>query len=272
MTRRLLSAVLGSAIATACDQHVAQRGVLIDHLGVIKERIGPSPPGLAASEGYVSDKSAARSKHADVIGGAEPELLKQLEGNQGLEVLDSAGQRVTTLKTAGYLTDFGAVHASRPDKFDVVLYVYPSTPERGGTFSIVSLPSEQTVATWYIHPPTDRFAVGPWKGQEALFYLQGETLVVRSPLGPVLAQPEVPGGHVLGRVIEVLALADHTVVLSSGDGYTQYHMVSVFDRQGQLRFQEIERENAFRLEAPEAATDEQSWAVWTFSHRWRYRW
>ena len=266
-------AIVATAVTmlSSCAQSIARQGVVLNQLGVTKEHVGPSNAGVA-TEGYVSRKSAARFKHADVTDGPEVETLKQLEGLRGVEVFDSSGRLLTTLETKHYLTDFGAIHASRADKLDVVLYVYPSTPDRGGTFSVVSLPSRTTVATWDIHPATDRFAVGRWKDQEALFYLQEDALVVRSPFGEELERLDVPGGRAFFRVVQVMTIAGgQTVVLASGDGYTRYHMVSVFDAQGQLTFHEIDKENAYRLESPETDASSDSWTVSTRSSRWRYR-
>ena len=144
-----------------------------------------------------------RFEYADVVGDPEPEVLKQVRGGKALQVSDRGGRILTTLAPGYYVTDFGAIHASRPDKNDVVLYLYPTTPERAGTFSIVALPDEKTIATWDVHPATAWFAVGPWKGREAL--------------------------------------------------------------------QEMERENAYRIDDVEGGANGSSWTVSTFSGRWRYR-
>lgn len=272
-----LALVAALTMAASCAQSIARQGVLLNQLGVSKANIGSSPEGLT-TESYVSATRAERVKYADLAGGPELETLRQLEAGRGLEVLDSSGRLLATVKAAHYLTDFGVIHASQSHKPDLVFYGYPSTPDRSGTFSILAFPSQTMVATWDINPATDWFAVGVWKNEEALFYLQGDMLVVRSPFGREVRRLDVPGGRAFARVVQVMTLSDgHTVVLASGDGYTRYHMVSVFDDEGQLKFHEIGKKNAYRLEAP-GPTDtssvwrssDGSWTVWTQSDRWRY--
>jgi hypothetical protein len=262
----VINATMSVLLGISCGARIAQQGVLVNHLDLSRSSAGESPADIA-QEGYIG-RTAARFKWADVIGDDAPELLWQLERGAGIEVRDAGGRTLAILETPHYLTDFGAVLASRPDKSDVVLYTYPATPERGGRFTIIAMSDRHIVATWDVYPATEWFAVGQWHGREALFYLQRDVLTVRAADGRLLAEVTLPGAETFSRVVQVRTTSDgHLAVLISGDGYTPYHMMALLNTEDRLAYQEIARENAYRLEVDEQA---HVLEVWTKSRRWRY--
>lgn len=256
--------LLTAGVAIGCGETPARVGVLLNAVGLQKTDAGRSPTDLP-SRGYLPS-SYVRVKHADVAGDSDEETLVELELGKGIKIEDSRGGRLGDLPTDEYLTDFGAVPASRPGKKDVVIYTYPNR-DRGGTFRVVT-PDRTEIARWVETIPPARFDAGIWKGQAALFYLVGNSLVVRSPRGDMLSTLSAPDGAVFQQVHIGNTRQDRTVLVASGSGYTPYHMVCVYEADGRLVFQEVGREHAFDLEV---ARDRFEFTVWTRSTGWRYR-
>jgi hypothetical protein len=146
----------------------------------------------------------------------------------------------------------------------LVLYTYPNL-QRGGTFAVFDA-RFQEVARWDEFPAPGRFTPGRWQGQDALFYLQGNQLVVRSPLGqPVARLTAAQGSNFRGLLIGN-AGRNRTVVVASGDGYTPFHMVSIYDDKGDLVFSEANEEHAFALDtAPNQVTVSARSTRWTYT-------
>lgn len=284
-TRTLLawSAALAmvAVVSSACGARPQHLGILTNHAALIKQSLGPSPPNIQRSalasaqpDADIIKKSLgtgrlgyARVKFADVVGDDVPEILIGGSGKGcAVAILSQAGGRLFSVCSDRYMTDFGAVHASRSDKADVVLCTYPNK-QRGSTFEIRTAPDQRTVATWDELPPACHFAVGPWQGRESIFYLQGDAMTVRSPRGELLARIDVPGASVF-RDIYVAPLPDGALaVVGSGNGYTSYHMVCLLDREHRLVFQDVDEERAYRLIPND---DGSSFDVWTNTRRWRY--
>jgi len=59
----------------------------------------------------------------------------------------------------------------------------------------------------------------------------------------------LPEGNKFRSVYLEPGLHDTTIVVASGDGFTGFHMVGIYDQKGDLRYQEIAKEHAFSLEA-----------------------
>ncbi len=278
MRRTVSLTLVAGLFASACGAHIAQLGILTNQVGMSREILGPSPPGLFA-EGLADPANARRSgyarlKRADVMGDEALEILVELKprtiGHGGVEIRDQSGHPLARVMTRHYLSDFGAVHASRTDKMDLVLCEYPTAmhPNRQSTFSILTLPDQRLLATWDEVPPACRFAAGPWNGKEALFYFQGDGLTVRSPDGQLQTRIGVPNGNAFRDIYVGAIDGRYTAVLGSGNGYTPYHTVCLFDSSGQLVFQEIEKGHAFKLETNEGKT---TLEIWDGSNRWRYK-
>jgi hypothetical protein len=184
--------------------------------------------------------------------------------HHGVEIRDVAGTALRRLEASGYLTDFGAIRRPGSDKQDVVMYTYPNA-QRGGSFRVVTADGRE-VAAWEESPPPSSFAVGPWSGALAIFYLQANEIVVRAPTGERLARLSAPGADAFSRLF-VTSQGRYTVVVASGGGYTPYHMVAVYADGGRLVFQEFAPEHAFGVET-DAGTG--AFIVSTRSSRWRY--
>jgi hypothetical protein len=261
---KLMPTVLLVLFAAGCGIAAPQVGVLTDTVGVSKARLGPSPEDVPARQ-YLSSDSLRRAKRADVAGDDNLEILAESDGGRGLEIRDPSGQRLSLISTDEYLTDFGAVPAPDGGKQNVVLYTYPNAGG-GGTFRVATVDGRQ-LARWEEEPAPALFTVGAWKGAPALFYLQGDELVVRSTSGELLSRLAAPEGRHFQAVRVSSVAGDRTILLASGGGYTPFHMVSVYDRDGRLVFQEIAREHAFELEVD---PQQPAFVVVARSSRWQY--
>jgi hypothetical protein len=246
-----------------CGSSPSRVGITVNQISVSKVRLGNSPADLAMRQVALSSPWAR--VQADVLGDAAPEVLSPLPGGRGLEIRNQAGTRLGMVETAEYLTDFSTVPSWTSDKQNFVLYTYPNT-ERGGTFRVLA-PDQQELATWTVMPAPGRFTVAAWKGTTALFYTHGDSIEVRAPTGEGLMRLPAAEGHLFQSIRVATLSEDRLVVLLSGDGYTPYHMVCVYDLAGQLLFQEIADEHAFELEAEPNAS---SFVVFARSSRWEY--
>lgn len=248
----------------ACGSTPPQTGVLVNHIGAVKTRLGPSPVDLPGRT-YASAPLFLRSRRGDVQGDDAVEVLVELAGGRGIEIRDRGGSRLAQISTPYYVTDFGAVRSSKSEKEHIVLYMYPNETN-SGTFKVITA-DQREVASWDEAPPPAAFSVGTWNGGAAIFYLQRDVLLIRSPDGQPLSRLAAPeGGHF--RSVFVAPMGEgRTVALASGNGYTPYHGVYVYDGNGQLVFQEIDHEHAFDLQAD---PDEGTFLVMTRSTRWRY--
>ena len=260
--------IVGLVLATAACGHTPSRlGVRLDEVGVTKTRIGPAPADLD-SRRYLPG-SSTRLKRADLLGDRNAEQLVEMPNGGGVEIRDQSGAVINTVRTSDYLTDFGSVPAgSTPgagtSKQLLVLYTYPNK-QKGGTFQVLNAALEQ-IATWDELPPAGSFSTGEWRRQPALFYLQGDTVVIRSPAGTRLQELRAPEGSIFRDVFVQTLPRDRTVVLASGSGYTQYHMVCVYDGT-RLVFQEVSNDLAYGVES---ADDESGFVVTARDGRWKY--
>jgi len=263
---RLLTPIVAIALfVIGCGGRPARMGVLTDTVGVSKTRLGASPEDVPGRQ-FLSPTSLRRARRADVTGDERPEVMVEAGGGRGIEIRDLVGNRLSLIAATGYLTDFGAVPASEGGKQNLVLYTYPNE-SGGGTFTIMTA-DERQVARWDEDPAPARFAVGLWNDMAALFYLQGDVLVVRSPSGAPLARLTAPQGSRFETVQVGRMAGGLTIVLASGSGYTPYHMICVYDRGGELVYQEVRDEHAFALEAD---AEQPAFVVVTRSSRWRYQ-
>jgi hypothetical protein len=260
--RRLL---WGLSILTAtaqCGNTPPHLGIALDELRIRKSLVGPAPTDIATNE--FAPGSTRRIKRADVAGDQDPEELIEMVGAAGVDIRSRAGQLLAQVPTKEYLTDFGAVRLPGRQKESLVLYTYPN-PEKGGTF-IVFDERFNPLASWTESPPPGRFAVGQWNDRPALFYLQGDSVTVRSATGEKLASLSAPEGQ-LFRGIHVHSLAGgRLAVVASGNGYTPYHMTCIYEGE-RLRFREVAAEHAFALEPGDAPSN---FIVSTRTSRWKY--
>ena len=258
--RILLASAL---VGVGCGRAPARLGVIVNEVAITKARIDPdrSPQGGGTEEPDETSDPPARK--ADLLGDEALETVVALPRGQGLEIRNGNGQRVSAITTPGYLTDFGILPALRPDKQDLVLYVYPND-SGGGTFTVLT-PGERVLASWEERSPPGRFAIGRWDGHDAILYLRSAHLVVRSRDARALAEVAVPEGD-LYDVRETIVLGSRAVVLASGGGYRPFHMVLVLERDGTLVFAEVDPDHGLGLES--SGTD--TFIVRTRSGRWRY--
>lgn len=232
-----------SVLVASCGEAPRTLGVLTNTLNVTERRIGPAPANIASLQ-FESPESSTdfrRFKTADVNGDGTAERLVELPPGRGVQVRGENGQVVRDITTDEYLTDFGAIGGN------VVLYTYPNK-ERGGTFRIVTLQGME-LTRWQEKPPPGRFDVAEWNGGQAIVYLQGDVIVVRSAAGEELRRLFMPEGDKFRDVYLEPGVRDTTIVVASGDGYTGFHMVGIYDQKGDLHYQEIAKEHAFGLEA-----------------------
>jgi hypothetical protein len=255
MHRLIALGLLSTALA--CGSRPPQIGIRLNQLAMTKTRVGDSPQDVATLQ---------RPYEADVLGDETPEVIAALDDGRGIEIRDRSGTGLARIPTTDYLTDFGAVPDPASGKHNLVLYLYPNATN-GGTFRIVTA-GQREVAAWEENPPPGRFAVAAWRTAPALFYLQNDTLIVRSAAGQPLARLEAPDGRHFQRLHVRNVSGGRTVVLASGSGYTPYHMVCVYDEDGRLLFQDVADEHAFELAS---RADDSTFVVVTRSSRWEYR-
>lgn len=261
---KVLGVIMGVLLLGACGSTPPRTGVLVNRIGAVKTRLGPSPIDLPGRP-YASAPGFLRRRQGDVQGDEAVEVLVELAGGHGIEIRDQSGSRLAQIITREYVTDFGAVQGPKSEKQHIVLYTYPNRTNTG-TFTVITA-DQREVASWDEDPPPAAFSVGTWNGDAALFYLQRDVLVIRSPDGQPLSRLAAPdGGHF--RSVFVAAIGEgRTAALASGNGYTPYHAVYVYDADGQVVFQEIDNEHAFDLQA---GPDEGTFLVTTRSNQWRY--
>lgn len=259
--RKLLVTIVVVAV-TGCGHAPSRLGVVLDEVGMSRSRMGPAPPDVF-DRNYLPG-TTTRVKKADVLGDGAPELLVEMTRGEGVEIRNQSGVLIKAVRTPEYLTDFGFVAAAGEAKARLVLYTYPNA-SKGGTFTVMNEALEP-IATWEENPPPGRFGVGEWAGQPALFYLQNDTLVVRSSSGAKLQELPAPEGRMFRDVFVQALGKERTAVVVSGSGYTAYHMVCVYDG-ARLVFAEVETEHAYGVE-PVAA--ESGFVVTTRESRWRY--
>jgi hypothetical protein len=258
----LLLAVLVLA-ATGCGRSPARLGVLVNDLGVKKSYIG-SPSKEPMSGSYVPG-SSRRFTLADVLGDDSQERLVELPSGAGLEILDLSDHLLATIRTPDYLTHFATMpSAAGSRKQLIVVYTYPNS-HKGGTFRVLNGAQEQ-LATWDELPAAPSFAVGEWDRQPALFYLRADDVVVRSREGRQLRTFRVPEGQIYRDVLLRALPRDRIVIIASGNGYTQYHMVCVFDA-GRLVFQDVAKELAYAVETTD---DGAGFVVTARDGQWKY--
>jgi hypothetical protein len=265
MAYSILKPLLSTGVilaAAACGHTPSRLGVRLDDVGVVRSRLGSSRADLPFRD-HVSG-TAKGFKLADVLGDDRPERLIPLPKGAGLEIRDESNRLLKTVKTPDYLTDMGVVPAPGTKEPLLVLYTYPNK-QKGGTFTVLSAASER-VASWEELPPPGSFAAGEWRGQPALFYLQGDTIVIRSPAGRRLQELEAPEGSSFRDVFLQTLTNDRMVVVASGSGYTPYHMVCVYSG-ARLVFQDVETEHAFDVET---VPDGSGFVVTARGSRWKY--
>src|SRR6185295_8001611 len=129
-------------------------------------------------------------------GDAAPEIIVLLPDQKGVEIRGQAGNRLTRIITDYYVTDFGVVPSANGAKQDILIYLYPD--EAGGGTFLVMTAEQREVARWRESPVVPgRFTIASWKTRPAVFYLQGDALVARSPAGePITRLSTAAQGHV----------------------------------------------------------------------------
>src|SRR4029079_9049361 len=143
--------------------------------------------------------------------------------------------------TSNYLTDFGALPRRRPAHAELVLYTYPNRNDRGGT-SAVPTPNRLEVARGEEPIAPGRFSVATWRGRPALYYLAGDTVIVRGARGEPLARLDAPEGRNFRDVYALELPGGWTAAVASGNGYSPFHAVYVYNAADKLVFQEVNNE------------------------------
>jgi hypothetical protein len=233
------SGTFAFAVAAGACGHTVASGELVNTINVTHTRFGDAPVDVASAQ-FVPD-SFQRVRTGDLTGDAVAEELLELPRGRGVQIRAAGGGPNRVIETDEYLTDFGTLGGN------LVLYTYPN-PSRGGTFRIVT-PSGTELVRWSVHPPPGQFDVAPWNGAEAIAYLQGDEVVVQSATGEELRRLPAPQGSKFRSIYLEPGVNGATIVLASGNGYTPAHMVAVYDATGTLRYQNVVKEHAFRLEA-----------------------
>ena len=254
---KLAFLIAGCLCCGACGDRPHALGVTTNSVRITRALLEPSPADLAAR--VVDGREDFR---ADLVGDPTPERLVRLPRTNTIEVRDASGSRVGAVTTVHYITDFGTMTAADGAP-RLVVYTYPNA-DKGATYAVFNR-SLHEETHWEEFPATSQFATAAWNGGPAVFYLQQDTLIARDPDGTLLTRLPVPEGNIFSRVM-VLNLSDTRLALvASGNGYTPFHMVAVYDA-GKLVYHEVADEHAFEL-GPSAG----GFVVSTRSSRWAYR-
>jgi len=249
-------------LGAGCGGSPPSPGVTMNHAGLMKTPLEATPGEL----GRVRSRALVREKQADVMGDDQLETLAAQPGGVGIEIRSKEGGRTVRIAAPAYLTDFGAARSSRPLKQDVVMYVYPSD-DNVGTFLLVNPENGEELARWNEDPPPSRFVVGTWQEAPAVFYTQRDRIVIRKPAGILLKRLLSPGAERFRDLYVEHQQQGGLVIVGSGNGYTPYHLVAVYDSANEPVFQEIGIEHAFALDIEEGR---RSFVVTTRTGRWRY--
>ena len=264
MKRLVLTGIV--LVVTGCGHTPSRIGLRVNEVGAVRSRIGPAPPDVSLRP-YLPN-SLTRFKQADVAGDGRPELLVEVAGGKGVDVRDESGALIRLVTTPEYLTDFGAVREAGAAKQRLVLYTYPNR-QKGGTFRVLNAAFEP-IATWDELPPPGGFGSGDWDGQPAIFYLQKDTIVVRSTAGARLHELQAPEGRIFRDLFVQTLDTGLTAIVASGSGYTPSHAVYVYSGT-RLVLQDVEDEHAFGVESSNVGPgDGVGFIVTTRSSRWRY--
>jgi hypothetical protein len=249
-----------------CHRESGPIGVLVNELGVSKTPIGPASRDVA-STGFLAPDSLLRVRSGDVVGDQTVDTIVETDTHRSVEVRDGNDATVTTIPAAAYVSDFIPLIDPSAPKQSVLLYLYPD--EQGGaTFSVVKVTGLQPVATWREDTGGGgHVATGSWGGGAAVFYLQNGAIVVRGIGGDLLTRITVSGLQEFSYVYASTLAEGRTVFVVSGNGYTQYHMVVIVDRDGRVQYQARDSEQAFRLAVGAEASQ---FDVETRSTVWRY--
>ena len=251
-----------AVVLFACGETPASLGVLINEIGLSKADAGRSPPDLS---GRGLDASLRRVLEADITGDAAPERIVERKDLKALDVTDPSAGETRTFRTAYYITGFGAAPSTSGGKHDLVVYTYPD--ERGGgTFQVID-GSFRELARWEESPPPRGLAAGSHGGRSAAYYLQDERLVIRATDGSLIARLAAPQSGPVAALAAGALAGGRFVLLGSGDGYSPYHMVAVYEPDGRLVFQEMATEHAFALEIEPGG---EAFTVLARSRRWKY--
>lgn len=248
-------------VASGCGSRPPTVGVVADRDGLIKTPLKTTASDLER----VRMRAINREHRADVMGDDRLETLTALPGGAGLEIGFEIGGQTSRIDAPAYLTDFGAVISARARKKDIIMYVYPSGKDVG-TFVLVNPVTGARLAKWDESPPPGRFTVGRWQDVPALFYVQRDSIVIRTPTGRLLRRLPLRGAGRF-RDLYVTHHDEGLVVVASGNGYTPYHLVAVYGPAHELVFQEFNREHAFALDIDESRD---TFVVTTRTGRWRY--
>jgi hypothetical protein len=258
MVRGFLCALMMSG----CGDTVRPLAVLVNQANVTKEAVGlegrdPSAP--MPVDSFV--------RMANVVGDAAVDQVSPLPQGKGLEIRDGSSGRVLRLPTTEYLTDVAVVRDPGSIVDAVVVLTSPNA-NGGGTYSVFALPELTPRVVWQEERVVSRLGTGVWNREPAIFYLRADAIAVRAADGRLLTEVAVPGAQAFSRVFTAPLGGDRTVILASGDGYTPFHMVAVFDGRSTLLFHEQAAEHAWRLAV---APDGKSFDVDTRTKRWRYK-
>jgi len=254
MRREISVAVLSLSLAT-CGARPEKLGVLIRTLDVTKVRVAAAPAGIVTQDRWPGTNE--RFTRADVLGDSRPESLLITNVYQSIDIRDSSGRWLRRIDRGGSITDVGGVPGG-DGKDDILI-------DERGAFTVVDAEGRPRAHWQEPHDP-GRFAVAPWKGRPTVFYLLDDSVVLRSPRGELIGYLAAPQAHLFGRPY-VAAVGSRTVVVATGNGYTPYHMICVYEPDGTLAFQEMDDELAFAV-APDPAPG--AFTVTTRTTVWRY--
>ena len=184
----------------------------------------------------------ANGLRADVLGDAAPEDLRFEVHRDGLVgaktsllIRDSQGTLSNTIHPAGYLTFFQTANADEDPQNEIVMYSYPSPA--GQSMEVVN--GDGSVLYRWETRTEGRFDVIAWEGAPCILTPERDSFAITALDGHPIDRLQAPFAHRFSRIVGRRLAGGMLVVLVSGSGYTNYHMVCVFDAYSKLVYQEV---------------------------------
>jgi hypothetical protein len=244
--------------------HSVKVGTVVERVDVSKRMLSPLPPD-EASKYFGNAPEFETTKAIRDVAGVSVGSVSALPRGRGVEI-SYGGHTLATLSSQGYLTDFCALQHGDPRQLVVTLYTYPHE-NRAGKFTVMNAENREQLSTWLESPAPGGCAMAVWGNSSVILYIEAGRLVARSEDGVVLAVLDLPNSEWVAHIHAVALQSERLIVVGTGDGYTQFHLVSVVNTvTRQIEFEEINKELAFDLRAVGA----NSFDVIARSARWRY--
>ena len=220
--------------------------------------------GVRVAEVDIADDYMQALRVIDLTDDPGAEIVIALSGEKYIEIRDATGRLLRSPRSPYYVTDMEVLR--RPDgaRGEVVVYVYPNEAG-GGTFYF--LDGRGTLLREWDYGVVSGFDMADGDaGPVVVTQLDGSYRILDLDGVELERLPAPLGDHFSD--LECHPWRGGWIVVATGSGYHSYHMISVFDEEGDLIYQETGKgwARALAVPDPEAA----SFFVAVGSEVWRY--